>query len=287
MPVSEQPELETRKEKRNRFVYNLARQYSMRIKNSKPRKFCDKKTEKDTATIARQLATLLKENRQGGNVLGARMASTKPVVLGTYTLQRHKNRCQPTDRDQINDDSDNEELCSINAEDNDYRGEGNSKDQPFKLRNTDIKVQNHDSGCPDIKTSQSDHIVPRSMTIEGATAGTSDHSPTPSPIPSDAPDTIDSSDENSSLYFYERRFLDDLESNFGEEDDVFRDSAVYSDDGAFGADAETLGLKLSIRDTVRLIEQRYKAKPVPKIEVKRKEKAHAIKEIMKCLEMNS
>ena len=289
MPVSEQPEVETRKEKRNRFVYNLARQYSMRIKNSKPRNFCDKKTEKDTATLARQLAALLKENRQGGNVLGARMASTKPVVLGTYTLQRHRTRRPPRSRDQVNGDSDDEELCSINAEDNDYRGDGNSEGQPFKFRNTDTKVQNHDSGCPDIKTSQADHIVPRSgfMTIKGATVGTSDHSPTPSPIPSDAPDTIDSSDENSSLYFYERRFLDDLESNFGEEDDVFRDSAVYSDDGAFGADADTLGLKLSIRDTVRLIEQRYKARPVPKIEVKRKEKAHAIKEIMKCLETNS
>ena len=54
---------------------------------------------------------------------------------------------------------------------------------------------------------------------------------------------------------------------------MFRDSAVYSDDGAVGADADTHGLKLSIRDTVRLIEQRYQAKPVPKIEVKRKEKS--------------
>ena len=65
----------------------------------------------------------------------------------------------------------------------------------LNLETTDTKVQNHDSGCPDIKTSQADHIVPRSgfMTIEGATVGTSDHSPTPSPIPSDAPDTIDSS----------------------------------------------------------------------------------------------
>ena len=289
MPVSEQPEVETRKEKRNRFVYNLARQYSMRIKNSKPRNLCDRKTEKDTATLARQLAALLKENRQGGNVLGARMASTKPVVLGTYTLQRHRPRRPPKNRDQNNGDSDDEELCGINTDDNDCRGNGSSEGQPFKLRNTDTKVQNHDSGCPDIKTSQADQIVPRSgfLTIEGATVGTTDHSATPSPIPSDAPDTIDSSDENSSLYFYERRFLDDLESNFGEEDDVFRDSAVYSDDGAVGADADTLGLKLSIRDTMRLIEQRYQAKPVPKIEVKRKEKAHAIKEIMKCLETNS
>ena len=112
----------------------------MRIKNLKPRHFCDKKTEKDTATLARQLAALLKENRQGGNVLGTRMASTKPVVLGTYTLQRHKTLCPPINRDQINNDSGDEELCSINAEDYDYRGEGNSKDQPFKLRNTDIKV---------------------------------------------------------------------------------------------------------------------------------------------------
>ena len=285
MPVSEQPNAEARKEKRSRFVYNLARQYSMRIRSSRPRNFSDRRAERDTATLARQLAALLKENRQGGNVIGARLASTKPVVLGTYTLQRHRPRRLPVNKDE-NEESDDEELCGINFNENSEKSE-----MSFKLRNADIKVTNHDSGCPDIAMKpQVDQIVPQSgvLNIEGATIDAStDHSPTPSPIPSDTADTVDPSDESSSLYFYERRFLDDLESNFGEEDDVFRDSAVYSDDGTVGMDADALGLKMSIRDTVRLIEQRYRAKPILKIEVKKKEKAHAIKEIMKCLETNT
>ena len=297
IPVSEQPNVESRKEKRNRFVYNLARQYSIRIKNNRPRNFSDRKAERDTATLARQLAALLKENRQGGNVIGARMASTKPVVLGTYTLQRHRPRRPLVKEDHNEEESGDEELCGINfdvtqKENTEYCCSPEKSQVPFKLRNADIKVTNHDSGCPDftMKSSHADQIVPRSaiLNIEGATMEAStEHSPTPSPIPSDVADTVDSSDENSSLYFYERRFLDDLESNFGEEDDVFRDSAVYSDDGAVGLDSDTLGLKMSIRDTVRLIEQRYRAKPIPKIEVKKKEKAHAIKEIMKCLETNT
>ena len=300
IPISEQPDTETRKEKRNRFVYNLARQYSMRIKNTKPRNFSDKKAERDTATLARQLAALLKENRQGGNVLGARMATSRPLVLGTYTLQRHRPRRPPMNRDN-NEDYDDEELLEINfnADDKDSRGAtsthvhdalSENAELPLKLRRADIKAENHDSGCPDLGMKAPDQIVPQSdfMNIEGATVDASiDHSPTPSPILSDSPDIIDSSDEKSSVYFYERKFLDDLESNFGEEDDVFRDSAVYSDDGAVGMDPDTLGLKMSIRDTVRLIEQRYKTRPIPKIEIKRKEKAHAIKEIMKCLETNT
>lgn len=259
-------ETEIQRAKKSKFVYNLARAYSMRIKGNKQR-LLDRKGHGDTAGLAQQLASLLKDNRQGGTNIGARMASNQPLVLASYTLSKLGCQWQNPTIAGVPAGFD-PELLSFNTE-------GLCRN-PNEIQETNSEqLTGSTSETPQepiLPPSIEDRDLERDMNIEQT-----------APPGADNPVITD----ESSLYFYERKFLDDLESNFGVEDEVFRDSAVYSDDGSWSIGGEAPNLRLSIRDKVQLIEKRNKAKPVPKIEIKCTEKAHTIKEIMKCLETNT
>ena len=286
-----------RKEKRSKFVYQLARAYSDRIKKrtrsvSVERKplYCQR--EKESVAFTKQIAALLRDSKQGSSVIGERMAATNPIVLGTYTLPRHRparpkqelseDKSKTTNTNELNVDQTSNESC-----------EASQVELVVHLRNqeqlcdTDSTRTAHDSGCLDIGVKDlnidegeesglpCDSMVQNGLTNLQATSPGSQHT---------SLGVSGSDDDDSSIYYYERRFVEDLESNFG--DDIFRDSAVYSDDGN-GAEIEPPGPKVSIKQAVKLIELRTKSKPLLRTEVRRKEKAQSIKEILRSLEGSS
>ena len=99
----------------------------------------------------------------------------------------------------------------------------------------------------------------------------------------DAIFSLPSDSDDSSLYYYEQRLAEALDDDL--ESGSFRDSAVYSDDGFLSIPTQDTGTcKISIKDTIQLIEHSLQAKPVQKIEVKITEKAKCIKDILRSLE---
>jgi hypothetical protein len=246
-----------RKDKRRHFVYQLARAYSNRIKRAN---IVDKRG-KDGPTTAKQLASLLKDNKPGSPSIGARMATSRPIVLGTYTLPRHRIYRSRKNRASVKENS-SAASSSVSEKNNGAESSESAACDAFSENKDTLRDDTHSNDISEYVT-----IVGRGG-HDSASAEMEEYS------------SADSVDDNS-LYYYENKFAADLEA--GLDDEAFRDSAVYSDDGLLGPE-DYPGLKVSIRDTVRLIEQRYRAKPIPKIEVKQMEKATGIKEIMKTLE---
>ena len=276
------------KDRRHRFVYNLARAYSDRMKNRSGKVMCEKR--KHDLPMAKELAGLFHLNKQGGRKIGARMAVNKPIVLGTYTLPRHR---PPRPK-----------KSSSLPPSEDVSAQTSTTDTPEErtlpsdfIDSVQVKLEiKHDSGCLEDADIQDDseldeHInpsEPRPMTLDLGEKGMLT-------LPSDAFRSImmplentesDTNDEVDSESFYEDRFVHDLEEGLGDGSDVLRDSAVYSDDGAVGgAEGDNMIVKGTIMDTVKLIEEKNRPKPgVEILQVKRKEKAQGIQDILRTLE---
>ena len=247
---------------RQKFVYSLARAYSDRIKK-RPRPFDKTLTTPkeiiEKETIAKQLTCLLKDNKPGSTSLGARISSTlKPIELGTYTLQRQ--RPPRPQKDQKLKIDDTESVSSSEHSSHETTPEAHLANTHFKLPFSDLKENcengvrsNHDSGCLD--------TLPKDLSENGQ--------------------NYDDDREYDSDGFYERKFVEDLE--FSLEDELFRDSAIYSDDGAT-MEAENTLQKLSIRETIRRLEIKQRLSQCQKTIIKPREKSHGIKEIVKSLE---
>ena len=250
-----------RKEKRHRFVYQLARAYSDRVKQrAKTIKKRGKSLEDSEmfSTSTKELNNLLQENKQGGNTIGARMADEPCTsVIGTYTLCRHrytkkKDSCTP----------DSAQVCLGAGE---AESGNNGQDSGYMPNFHDKPLCNPQSNVPsevyttlDIPCDSLDHSCDGSDSNE--------------------PDTI------SMDYYYEKKFMDDLEASLT--DDMFQDYGMcYEDDCTKGElNNESHSIKLSIKEAVQLIEKKSQPKPVQKTEVKRGEKAQGIQDILKSLE---
>lgn len=262
-----------KKEKqRGRFVSSLARVYSDRQRKSTStltEDFKDQTIERDQSDVSKQLTTLLKESKPGSNVIGERMAASKPIVLGTYTLPRHHSR-KSNNTENDKGESAEPTLSGHDASDPVVRRRGTV--QKPETESTDSS--GYDSGVKDlaIEGESIEHSLEATLAaFNQAFSGL------------DTAEFTDHDDET--MYYYERRFVEDLESNFGS--DLFRDSAVYSDDGSPCTDSDPLSPNVSIRETVKLIEQRSKLKSLPRTEIKEEEKAKGIKNILKNLEAAS
>ncbi len=305
--------------KRHRFVYQLARAYSDRIKNkNRPGR------TSDSSMLAKQLASLLKENKPGSSMIGARIATNKPIVLGTYTLQRHRPARPYSESDQDGQScietvtvetptstqstlttstsamvtmtsttptvacsmttsvttSDQTDTVFYNALTDSNTASAIAQVTRRPSKDDRISVDGaHDSGVLDLAV--------RDLNLDEDTSEELIDAGVAACMDGSAKDDQNSTDSNDETYYYERRFVEDLEGSLMTEE-FFRDSAVYSDDGVVVTEMETLPtLTVSIRETVRMIENRYKARAVPKIEIKRVEKGQSIKEIMKSLEQTN
>ena len=277
---------EKSKEKR-KFVHQLARAYSDRVKMRNR----ERQKLQHEATMTKELTNLLKENTPGGSTIGERMAMSKPIVLGSYTLHR-KRPARP--------------KRGSGYIDSDVSSSGHSSREATPEKQVTLEVptkgtaSNHDSGCMEdevFKIQETSRTAPTSdnnTTTDTTTLSTAPSQLESGPVrlPSDScrdtvvpAETLDSESEQDEAYecYYEQKFAEDLETNLSIADEAFRDSAIYSDDGAMVQECD-IPPKMSIRDTVKLIEHRYQARPVQKIQVKHAEKAQGFEEIKRTLE---
>ena len=274
----EELHVDPKDKKRHRFVYQLARAYSDRIKGRDKEKLLDsrRKSDKDTpnAVLAHQLASLLTQNKPGSSNLGARIATTKPIFLGTYTLPRHRPpRPKRTSAGLTKPAAQVNPSIPLPSPPDSCQMEYSVTLRPD--RDDTLDTDHHDSGVLDLGVNN--------LNLEDSVELERTKSPPLDTIGVVQLHHAEDLDTESRLYYYENKFMEDLESGLKEE--KFRDSGSYCDDDGGGPDLDPTGFKVSIRDTVRLIEQRYQAKHVPKIEIKRVEKpAHGIQEILKNLE---
>lgn len=275
----EELHVDSKDKKRTKFVYQLARAYSDRIKNKDKERYftahCKTDKEHSNSALAHQLASLLSHNKPGSCNLGARIATAKPIVLGTYTLPRQRpprpkrtapilSKPRDRDEDQASDYESSQTDCHVRLTREEYfkAAEGAHDSGVLDMGVKGLHLEDHEERRSEC----------RSPPVDGEVGVVQLHH-------------ADDLDTESKLYYYENKFMEDLEIALTDEE--FRDSAVYSDEGTNATlDLDPNGFKISIRDTVRLIEQRYQAKPVAaKISIKRVEKpAHGIREILKNLE---
>lgn len=293
----------TKERKPRKILEPFTRSYSDRIRNRT--KIYDKgmighESDKNKgSTMVKQLATLLKHTEPE---IGARIAATKPIVLGTYTLPRHrparpKKNTKPATTSAVSDTS----SLSVPSTESSSR-ETTPETFPVPSCSARLKIvedqnrDSHDSGCMMASKEASitdlmDGQSRLSSLGRDATPSSSLGRDATPPIYVDLPlsgadmvfnsesDVNDDNDTGSDSY-YERRLFEDLELNIDE--DVFRDSAVYSDDGGVNECSSPNDI---IQDTVKLLQHKYhQTKDIPRIEVKKTEKAHGMRNIMKNLE---
>ena len=262
---NQMPDIELQSKKHS-FVYHLARTYSNRIKNrgryykqnsptASDRSVnmvseypAESNTGIDTASKP-QLANLMKMNQLGSATIGARMAAGKIRMNGSYTLPRKK---------KTNVYLENDEELSVPSAEVDY-----------------VVTSSYD------KSNELSGVVSAVVPVESSA---SQLLSIDSEETDDAIFSLPSDSDDSSLYYYEQRLAEALDEEL--EAGSFRDSAVYSDDGFinFPTEQESGVCKLSIRETIQLIEHRLQAKPAQKIEVKLSEKAKCMKDILRSLE---
>ena len=272
-----------KKDRRGKFVAQLAKVYSEHVRKRGRSASIDRKSpfkEKDPTKLTKQLTNLLKEGKPGSSIIGERMAACKPVVLGTYTLPRHR---PPRPKKGATGGAAPQEEA-------DGGGEGCEESPDTVVRRRGQKEEGdsghssaYDSGCLDVGV--------KDLSLDGGGEQRGAEGPASPSLQATLQafnavyaSGMDTSDDDSSIYYYERKFVEDLESNFG--DDVFRDSAVYSDEGCGpSVDPEAASRNISIRETMKLIEQRSRTRSVPRTtEVRQEEKAKGIKDILRTLE---
>ena len=263
--------------------------------------------EKETKSVSKQLVNMLRDYKPGSSSIGARIAtSSKPVVIGnSYTLSRQRPARPKKDWDSLTPMSFSLQSSRETTPDRyvsspcikldvtpqahvltpvSSPSKQHIEKDPASLV-SETKNPTHDSGCLDTVLKDYNMEDPYDLAQLKVHANRIDqHLRVPSPCGEEVSDndlTDDSFDG-----FYEKMLAEDLKSlDFDLEklEGECRDSAIYSDDGATSGESEFSSLRFSIKQTMKLIEEKYKDVP-SKGPVKRIETGKGIKDIVKHLE---
>ncbi|XP_064600922.1 uncharacterized protein LOC135467092 [Liolophura sinensis] len=240
------------------FVSHLTKIYNSREQTSAPRTVMPKKVESSTPEKESNYAAVLRKRELGSPALGSRLAAfagaAEPKVR---SLPR-----QLTAPPNLNSDN---ETCSetTSVHSLDFAKE-RSPEPPYKIDFPSNTIQQSDSA----------------VSIQSSVSAT-DTPLSPSSGRRSSCCSLDSSTDS----IYERRFSRALEEP---EDNVFRDSAVYSDmDSTSNYAVPPTALsppRKSIREVVQQLEERARPKQPEVLDVRRREPGRTIQEKLRSLQ---
>ncbi len=309
---SPKPEKDGHKEKKHRFVYQLARVYSDRSKR-RPAIFRRSKS-RDGRDSNPGTPVLVSPGRQpqtetdkGSKTDSA--SGSKPLVLGAYQLQRHRPprpsrkratnagngepkeegsvtgsaACPQVDTGDTNQCDTRHSPTSVPFNTDHTNGEeavsGNSMDtkppKPTHLPLSQCNGHMEDTTNSNCDSAEWNCYINKRLSSSVSDINIELADPDEACNPPTPPD-----------FYYEERLMKDLEEGSIASSFNGLDSAVPDAECEIsGVDTQPSPfLKMSIRQTVRLIEQKCRAKQVSRIEIKRGEKARGIQDILKHLE---
>ena len=262
-PPREAPSSPTKEKGRRRqniFVQHLKRTYSERER--KGNRFggsgiISPGGDRKGVDTSNELMDLLKDKKQGSPAIGARYARPRPCSNNAFTLPNGKRQSSKSESDGTLVNTDNDDETSLPAQPTSQLNLNVVATRAMTESRDDRRLA-YDSGCVDtdiLSASQSDisgglaDVTTENVSddmfkqLEIGSRNTLDSAETISNAPS-----VDS--------YYERRLAEELgmDATCNDEDAVFRDSAVYSDDGVLLVAGEALVASTADKCAVRCVD---------------------------------